>query len=77
MFLPGEILALRVRKSAEAIVGEANPESMNPMLVLSESGEASSEGLNVEQLLGIIALEGLLWVTDSLDKPADGSERQG
>lgn len=26
MFLPGEILALRVRKSAEAIVGEANPD---------------------------------------------------
>ena len=50
---------------------------MNPKLVLSESGEASSEGLNVEQLLGIIALERLLWVTDSLDKPADGSERQG
>ena len=26
MFLPGEILALRVRKSAEAIVGEAIPD---------------------------------------------------
>ncbi len=49
MFLPGEILALRVRKSAEAIVGEANPDSMKPMLVLSESGEASSEGLNIKQ----------------------------
>ena len=49
MLLPGEILTLRVRKSAEAIVGEANPESMKPGLVVSESGEACSEGLNIKQ----------------------------
>ena len=47
MFLPGEILALRVRKSAEAIVGEANPESMNPMLVVSSRERPTAEGLNL------------------------------
>jgi hypothetical protein len=45
----GEILFQRNRKSAEAIVGEANPDSMNPVLVVSETGEASSEGLNIKQ----------------------------
>ena len=65
------------QQSAEAIVGEANPESMSPMVVVSESGEASCEGLNVKLLLSIIALGYHLWVTESLDKPADGSERQG
>jgi hypothetical protein len=49
MLLPGEILFQRNRKSAEAIVGEANPDSMNPVLVVSETGEASSEGLNIKQ----------------------------
>ena len=65
------------QQSAEAIVGEANLDSMKPILVVSESGEASSEGQNVKLLLSIIALGYHLWVTESLDKPADGSERQG